>query len=174
MAELRPGDKAPAFELPGNGGQMVSLSSYKGSPVVLFFYPKDDTSGCTIENRDFTALADEFKKAGIVVIGMSPDSPKSHDKFAKKHELDVILASDDMKRMNVDQLDDAYRLDLVNTSTLVWKTGMDGWPRLGSIAGIDDWIVRGLSKVGPERVQSPGQIAGLGCLLFRPPVGDRE
>ncbi|MDI7863290.1 thioredoxin-dependent thiol peroxidase [Rhizobiaceae bacterium n13] len=97
MAELRPGDKAPAFELPGNGGQKVSLSTYKGSPVVLFFYPKDDTSGCTIENRDFTALADEFKKAGIVVIGMSPDSPNSHDKFTRKHGLDVVLASDEEK-----------------------------------------------------------------------------
>lgn len=97
MAELSCGDKAPDFTLPGNGGSEVSLAAYRGGPVVLFFYPKDNTSGCTVENRDFTALAGEFKKAGVTVIGMSPDSPQSHDKFIGKHGLEVILASDEAK-----------------------------------------------------------------------------
>lgn len=97
MAELRPGDDAPDFNLPRDGGSTVQLSTFRGRPAVLFFYPKDNTSGCTIENIDFTALRKEFEKTGAVVIGMSPDSVKSHDKFVKKHELGVILASDEDK-----------------------------------------------------------------------------
>lgn len=97
MAELRPGDDAPDFTLPANGGSTVQLSALRGRPVVLFFYPKDDTSGCTIENIDFTALKGEFEKAGAILIGMSPDSVKSHDKFVQKHALGVTLASDEEK-----------------------------------------------------------------------------
>ncbi len=95
MAELRPGDDAPDFTLPANGGSTVQLSALRGHPVVLFFYPKDNTSGCTTENIDFTALKGEFDKAGATLIGMSPDSVKSHDKFVAKHDLGVTLASDE-------------------------------------------------------------------------------
>jgi thioredoxin-dependent peroxiredoxin len=97
MAELSKGAQAPAFELPGDAGSTVSLSAHAGKPVVLFFYPKDDTSGCTAEAIDFTRLKPEFDKAGIALIGISPDSPKSHDKFKAKHELSVALASDESK-----------------------------------------------------------------------------
>lgn len=97
MAELRPGDDAPDFTLPRDGGSKVQLSTLRGRPVVLFFYPKDNTSGCTVENIDFTARREEFEKAGAVLIGMSPDSVKSHDKFVKKHDLGVMLASDEDK-----------------------------------------------------------------------------
>ncbi len=98
MAEITQGSAAPDFELPRDGGGSISLSSLSGKPVVLYFYPKDDTSGCTVEANDFTALSSEFGKIGVTVIGMSPDSAKSHDKFKKKHDLDVILASDEEKQ----------------------------------------------------------------------------
>jgi len=97
MAELIPGTEAPDFDLPRDGGGTVSLSSLRGKPVVLYFYPKDDTSGCTSEAIDFSALKPEFDKIGVVVIGMSPDSAKSHDKFKKKHDLKVDLVSDETK-----------------------------------------------------------------------------
>lgn len=89
------GDKAPDFTLPRDGGGSVTLSDLRPSKVVLYFYPKDDTSGCTNEALDFTRLADAFDAAGCVVIGLSKDSVKAHDKFAAKHGLSVILASDE-------------------------------------------------------------------------------
>ena len=91
---VRDGDKAPDFELPTESGETVRLSKLKGKPVVLYFYPKDDTSSCTAEAKDFTRLAADFKKAGAQVIGISPDSPESHRKFASKHDLKVRLAAD--------------------------------------------------------------------------------
>lgn len=95
MTELIAGDMAPEFSLPRNGGGTVSLSDFAGKPVILYFYPKDDTSGCTTEAIDFSALAAEFEKIGAAVIGVSPDSVKSHDKFAAKHSLSVVLAADE-------------------------------------------------------------------------------
>ena len=97
MADLTAGDMAPDFSLPRDGGGSVSLAEMRRSPVVLYFYPKDDTSGCTTEALAFSALADEFAKAGAKVIGLSPDPVKSHDKFVAKHGLSVILASDEDK-----------------------------------------------------------------------------
>lgn len=97
MSELTPGAEAPLFTLPRDGGSTVSLADFRGRKVVLYFYPKDDTSGCTVEAIDFTALLPEFEKAETVVIGLSPDSAASHDKFCKKHSLGVILASDEDK-----------------------------------------------------------------------------
>ncbi len=97
MSTIETGQKAPQFSLPRDGGGTVSLADYAGKTVVLYFYPKDDTSGCTVEAVDFTARAAEFEKAGAVVIGMSPDPVKKHDKFIDKHDLNVILASDEEK-----------------------------------------------------------------------------
>lgn len=97
MADLTAGDMAPDFTLPRDGGGTVSLAEMRGSPVVLYFYPKDDTSGCTTEALAFSALADKFAEAGAKVIGLSPDPVKSHDKFVAKHDLSVILASDEEK-----------------------------------------------------------------------------
>ena len=91
---LQDGDKAPAVELPADGGEAVSLSRLKGKAVVLYFYPKDDTSGCTAEAKDFSQLAPDFRKAGVEVIGVSPDSVESHQKFRKKYDLAVRLAAD--------------------------------------------------------------------------------
>lgn len=95
MSELQPGNPAPDFSLPRDGGGTVSLSSLKGKPVVVYFYPKDDTSGCTTEALDFTALIPDFENAGASIIGISPDSVTKHDKFIKKHGLGIILAADE-------------------------------------------------------------------------------
>ena len=92
------GDLAPDFTLPGDDGAVTTLGQFKGKQVVLYFYPKDDTSGCTVEAKDFTSLSGEFDKSGTVVIGMSPDNVKSHAKFRAKHELGVRLVSDEEKK----------------------------------------------------------------------------
>ena len=93
MPEL--GDTAPDFTLPRDGGDMVTLSALQPNKVVLYFYPKDDTTGCTREAQDFSALAADFAAAGAAVLGVSKDSPKSHGKFIAKHDLAVPLASDE-------------------------------------------------------------------------------
>ena len=92
--DLKPGDKAPAFKLATDGGGKVSLSGLKGTPFVLYFYPKDDTSGCTKEAIDFTALAKKFEALGVALVGVSKDSAASHDRFKTKHKLKLTLASD--------------------------------------------------------------------------------
>lgn len=92
---LNEGDAAPPFTLPGDAGSPVKLSGLKGKTVVVYFYPKDDTSGCTTEAKDFSCLAGAFEKAGIAVIGISPDSVESHQKFKKKHDLAIALAADE-------------------------------------------------------------------------------
>ncbi len=89
------GSPAPDFTLPRDGGAMVTLSALAPGKVVLYFYPKDDTPGCTLEAQDFTARLAEFTAAGTTVIGVSKDSVKAHDKFCKKHGLGIILASDE-------------------------------------------------------------------------------
>jgi len=92
------GDEAPDFELPTEEGE-IRLHELRGAPVVLYFYPKDDTSGCTAEALSFEALSREFKAAGVAVIGISPDSVESHAKFRKKHGLTLSLASDQQKKV---------------------------------------------------------------------------
>ena len=89
------GNKAPSISLPRDGGDMVSLEEFIGQKVVLYFYPKDDTPGCTLEAKGFTEMVDEFADAGTIVIGISKDSVKKHDKFRDKHELNLILLSDE-------------------------------------------------------------------------------
>ena len=92
---LQEGTAAPDFTLPTDGEGSVTLSDLKGGPVVVYFYPKDDTPGCTTEAKDFTDLAGEFDALGAKVIGISKDPVKKHDKFKAKHALNLILASDE-------------------------------------------------------------------------------
>lgn len=91
---LEPGAAAPEFSLPRDGGETVSLADFAGKPLVLFFYPRDDTSGCTSEALAFTALLDDFETAGAAVLGVSKDSVASHEKFRAKHGIAVPLLSD--------------------------------------------------------------------------------
>ncbi|KXF77293.1 hypothetical protein ATN84_07805 [Paramesorhizobium deserti] len=97
MAAPDIGDIAPDFSLPRDGGGTLSLSALRGKPVILYFYPKDDTSGCTQEAIEFSGLKGDFDRIGATVIGMSPDSVKKHDKFKAKHDLNVELAADEEK-----------------------------------------------------------------------------
>jgi thioredoxin-dependent peroxiredoxin len=94
MGDIKAGDKAPGFTAPADGGRDVSLAQFAGKPVVLYFYPKDDTLGCTKQAIGFSELADDFAAAGAVVIGVSKDTAAKHDKFRDKHALKVILVSD--------------------------------------------------------------------------------
>lgn len=96
---IQDGKKAPDFSLPDGTGEPFKLSKLKGRPVVIYFYPKDDTSGCTQEAKDFSCLAGEFKNAGAELVGISPDSPASHQKFRTKHDLAVRLLSDEQKEV---------------------------------------------------------------------------
>lgn len=92
---IKPGQPAPDFDLPGDDGQPVSLSARKGRKIVLYFYPKDDTSGCTREAMDFNGLREAFAACGTDIIGISADSVASHAKFRKKHGLAFPLVADE-------------------------------------------------------------------------------
>jgi thioredoxin-dependent peroxiredoxin len=94
-AQLEAGDKAPDFNLPGDGGEALSLRKARGGKLVLYFYPKDDTEACTAEAIAFNGLRAQFAKAGTQIFGISPDSVKSHEKFKRKHGLELTLAADE-------------------------------------------------------------------------------
>lgn len=97
MAEIEVGQEAPALRLNGAEGEIFDLAQ-RGNPVVLFFYPKDNTEGCTLEAVDFSRLMPEFARLGVEVVGVSPDNAKSHDRFRAKHGLTVELLSDESKQ----------------------------------------------------------------------------
>ena len=94
---IETGRKAPDFKLSGDDGHDIQLSKLKGRIVVVYFYPKDDTSGCTAEAKDFSCMAGDFAKAGAEIVGISPDSAVSHQKFKTKHDLSLRLAADEDK-----------------------------------------------------------------------------
>ncbi len=96
---LKEGQKAPSFKLKDQTGEVVSLESYKGKNVVLYFYPKDDTSGCTKESCNFRDELPKFSKLDAVILGVSPDSVESHKKFAEKYKLTFSLLSDEKKEV---------------------------------------------------------------------------
>ena len=97
---LDAGSPAPDFTAPIDGDGMLTLSALRGKVVVLYFYPKDDTSGCTKQAIEFTAALKDFEAAGAVIVGVSKDSVKKHDKFKAKHELGVTLVSDEDVAIN--------------------------------------------------------------------------
>ena len=97
--ELAVGSKAPAFKLPRDGGGIVSLADFKGRKLVVYFYPKADTPGCTREAIDFSRLRADFGKAGADILGVSADSVQAQDKFSKKHHLAIALLSDETHNM---------------------------------------------------------------------------
>ena len=97
--KLKEGDVAPKFSVATNGGGKISLADYLGKNVILYFYPRDDTPGCTKEACAFRDEFAQFKKRGAVVLGVSPDSVKSHDKFVEKFKLPFALLADDDKKI---------------------------------------------------------------------------
>lgn len=96
---LKEGDKAPGFTLPNQDGKDISLNDHSGKWVILYFYPKDNTSGCTKEACDFTEKRNEYEGLGAVVIGISPDSIASHERFINKHGIEIELLSDPEKEV---------------------------------------------------------------------------
>jgi peroxiredoxin Q/BCP len=98
-ANPAPGSKAPAFSLPRDGGGKIALADFKGQNLVLYFYPRADTPGCTIESKAFSSLSKAFAKVGTAVLGVSADPVKAQDAFKAKHGLAVPLASDETHRM---------------------------------------------------------------------------
>lgn len=133
------GDIAPAFTLPRDGGGEVSLADFAGKPVVVYFYPRDDTPGCTTEAIEFSAEAEAFAAAGAVVIGISKDSVKSHEKFRDKHGLGLILASDETS-------DTAERYGVWREKAMYGKTFL-GIERATFLIGADGRIARAWPKV---------------------------
>jgi len=99
MAELKVGSKAPDFTLPTGSGEKISLNDFKGKKVILYFYPKDDTPGCTKEACSFRDNIKLIQKKGAVVIGVSVDSAESHTKFSKKYDLPFTLGSDEKQQV---------------------------------------------------------------------------
>ncbi|QHQ34656.1 peroxiredoxin [Algicella marina] len=137
--ELAEGNTPPAITLPRDGGETVSLSDHSGQPVVLFFYPRDDTSGCTREAVAFTSLAAEFKSLGAVIFGISKDSVKKHDRFVAKHELGIPLLSDE-------DGDVCERYGVWKEKSMYGKTHM-GIERSTFLIGADGKIARIWRKV---------------------------
>jgi len=95
VIKMEIGSEVPAFCLPDRAGKQACLSDFRGKWVVLYFYPRDNTSGCTREATDFSEQLHDFEKYDAAVIGISPDSPESHEKFVEKHQLRVLLLSDE-------------------------------------------------------------------------------
>jgi peroxiredoxin Q/BCP len=117
MAGIKEGNKAPDFTLTDSSGNTVSLSDFKGKKVVLYFYPKDNTPGCTQEACDFRDSKKKFDRSDTVVLGVSPDSEKSHIKFADKFNLPFILLSDPEKKV-------AHTYDVFREKKMYGKTVM--------------------------------------------------
>ena len=98
-SNIEPGQKAPLFELPISKDQTISLAELAGAPLVVYFYPRDNTSGCTMEAQDFSRLIEDFSAIGVKIIGISPDSVRKHANFTQKHDLKIMLAADEDKEV---------------------------------------------------------------------------
>ncbi len=133
--------RLPDFDLGLSGGGRLTSADLRGSTTVLYFYPKDDTSGCTLEGREFTALTDGFRSRGVTVYGVSPDSPASHDKFIAKCELGIPLISDADRHL-------CEALGVWKEKSMYGKTYM-GVERSTFVIGPDLEVVREWRKVKP-------------------------
>ena len=155
-AKIEPGAPAPDFSLPDHAGETLTLASFEGKALVLYFYPKDDTSGCTAEAIDFSGKAAAFAKAGAAILGVSPDPVKSHAKFRDKHGLDIPLVSDEEKTLL-----DAYGvwveksmygkkyMGVERTTVLIDKAGRIAkvWPKV-KVAGHVDEVLAAVKGLG--------------------------
>jgi len=140
--KLKEGDVAPKFSVATSGGGKISLADYQGQNVILYFYPKDDTPGCTKEACAFRDHFAEFKKKGAVVLGVSPDSVKSHDKFVDKFKLPFTLLADADKKV-------AIAFDVLKEKNMYGKKVM-GVVRTTFIIGPNGKIQHIFPKVKPE------------------------
>lgn len=158
MADLDVGDLAPQFDLPRDGGGSLSLTASAGKPVVLYFYPQDDTTSCTQEAISFSQLKPEFEKAGAVVIGLSPDNVKKHDKFKSKYNLTVDLAADEERKVI-----EAYHLWVEKS---MYGRKYMGVERATFLIGRDGRIARIWRKV---RIKGHAELTAKGVPFYGPP-----
>ena len=142
------GKKASAFKLPDQDGKIHSLADYAGQIVLLYFYPKDMTSGCTVEAQGFRDLAKEYKKRGIVVLGVSIDSVSSHKKFCEKESLNFTLLSDENKKV-------VEKYEVWKEKSMYGKKYM-GMMRESFLIGKDGRIVKHYEKVSP--IEHPAEV----------------
>jgi peroxiredoxin Q/BCP len=154
-ANPAPGSKAPAFRLPRDGGETVSLADFKGQNLVLYFYPRADTPGCTVESKAFSSLAKAFGKAGTAILGVSADPMKAQDAFKAKHALAIPLASDETHEML-----DAYGvwgeksmygkkfMGIIRTTFLIDRDGRIArvWPKV-KVEGHADEVLAAAQKL---------------------------
>src|ERR1700722_15486987 len=145
---LKAGDRAPNFKLATDEGGQVSLASLKGKPFVIYFYPKDNTPGCTREALDFTAAAAKFTALGVFVLGVSKDSLQSHEKFRAKHKLKVALGSDP-------DIETAQAWGVWGEKTLYGRKYM-GMERATFLVG-----AKGVIAAAWHKVKVPGHVAGV-------------
>lgn len=152
---LAVGAVAPDFQLPRDGAGTLRLSDLRGRPVVLYFYPKDGTPACTAEAIDFSALSGQFARAGVAIVGVSPDSSKKHDKFKARHDLSIDLVSDEQHAAL-----EAYGvwgektmfgrkyMGVVRTTFLIDAEGRIArvWPRV-SVAGHAEEVLRAAEEL---------------------------
>ncbi len=136
---LAPGAKAPPFNLPRDGGGTVSLADFKGQLLVVYFYPRADTPGCTIESKDFSELSAAFAEAGAAVLGVSADPVRAQDAFKAKHRLSIPLASDETHKMltaygvwGEKSLYGRKFMGITRTTVLIGKDGriVQAWPKV--------------------------------------------
>jgi len=153
---LAAGAQAPPFNLPRDGGGTVSLADFKGQPLVLYFYPRADTPGCTIESKAFSALSADFAKAGAAVLGVSADPVRAQDAFKAKHRLNVPLASDETHKMltaygvwGEKSLYGRTFMGITRTTVLIGKDGRIAqvWPKV-KVEGHAEAVLAAVKALG--------------------------
>jgi thioredoxin-dependent peroxiredoxin len=163
MSKIAVGKKVPDFTLPATGGKQVKLSSLKGQDVVLYFYPKDDTPGCTLEGKDFRDMNADFRRKGAVVLGVSRDSLKSHAKFCEKYSFNFDLLSDVDEKLcklfDVIKMKNMYGKKVRGIERSTFLIGKDGvlrreWRKL-SVDGHAAEVLKALDGPDPEPAAKP-------------------
>ena len=158
MAKIAIGKKVPDFTLPATGGKQLKLSSLKGQDVVLYFYPKDDTPGCTLEGKDFRDMNAAFRRKGAVILGVSRDSLKSHEKFCDKYSFNFDLLSDEDEKLcklfDVIKMKNMYGKKVRGIVRSTFLIGRDGvlrreWRKV-SVEGHAAEVLKALDGPDPE------------------------
>lgn len=162
MAKIAIGKKVPDFTLPATGGKQVKLSSLRGQDVVLYFYPKDDTPGCTLEGKDFRDMNAGFRRKGAVILGVSRDSLKSHEKFCDKYSFNFDLLSDEDEKLcklfDVIKMKNMYGKKVRGIVRSTFLIGKDGvlrreWRKV-SVEGHAAEVLKALEGPDPEPARS--------------------